>query len=251
MSRPTNQSDLDRLVVVLVDTRNPLNLGAAARAMSNFGFLQLRVVRPYEPSFREARSAVGASEVLARALEFGSVPEAVADCTFVAGTTAARDRELRVPLHTPAELAPSLHHAMQSGRVAILFGSEKRGLSNADLNLCHALIRIPARDEHSSVNLGQAVAVCLYEMVRAAAPVVSTTDSNLATHAELERILRALIDSLQASGYIQAGAERTTEEKVRGLLRRLNLRSSDAEIVMGMLRQILWKLRGLGDGTEK
>ena len=81
--------DSDRLRVVLVATRNPLNLGAAARAMSNFGFSDLRVVNPYEASFREARSAVGASEVLTAARQFSSVPEAVADCALVVGTSAA------------------------------------------------------------------------------------------------------------------------------------------------------------------
>ncbi|HKD14548.1 MAG TPA: TrmH family RNA methyltransferase, partial [Candidatus Angelobacter sp.] len=87
MSQPAK---LDRLCVVLVSTRNPLNIGAAARAMSNFGFSCLRLVNPYEPSFREARSAVGASELLASAAEYKTVAEAVADCTLVVGTTAAR-----------------------------------------------------------------------------------------------------------------------------------------------------------------
>src|SRR6476660_8757544 len=88
----------DNLRVVLVDTRNPLNLGAAARAMSNFGFLRLRVVNPYEVAFREARSAVGAPELLANAEEYQSVAEAVVDCTVVVGTTAVRHRELQHPL---------------------------------------------------------------------------------------------------------------------------------------------------------
>ena len=89
---------LDNLRVVLVATRNPLNLGAAARAMSNFGFLRLRVVNPYEVAFREARSAVGASALLASAEEYNSVADAVADCTLVVGTTAVRHRELQHPL---------------------------------------------------------------------------------------------------------------------------------------------------------
>src|SRR5208283_535354 len=89
---------LDNLCVVLVATRNPLNLGAAARAMSNFGFARLRVVNPYEVAFREARSAVGASGLLANAEEHKSVAEAVADCALVVGTTAVRHRELQHPL---------------------------------------------------------------------------------------------------------------------------------------------------------
>src|SRR5579862_4326550 len=88
----------DRLCVVLVGTSNPLNLGAAARAMSNFGFLHLRVVNPYEAAFREARSAVGAATLLASAEEYKTLAEAVADCTLVVGTTAVRHRELQHPL---------------------------------------------------------------------------------------------------------------------------------------------------------
>src|SRR5438876_11168456 len=95
---PTVGSVAKRLFVVLVNTRNPLNIGAAARAMSNFGFLHLRVVNPYELAFREARSAVGASPVLVSAQEFKTVAEAVADCTLVVGTTAASRRELQHPV---------------------------------------------------------------------------------------------------------------------------------------------------------
>jgi tRNA C32,U32 (ribose-2'-O)-methylase TrmJ len=87
--------DLSRLRVVLVAPRNPLNIGAAARAMSNFGFQALRLVNPYAPSFREARSAVGASEILSNAVRYKSVAEAVEDCTLVVGTTAVRTRDLQ------------------------------------------------------------------------------------------------------------------------------------------------------------
>src|SRR5271157_3988718 len=158
--------EFNRLRVVLVATRNPLNLGAAARAMSNFGFAHLRVVNPYEAGFREARSAVGASALLANAEEFKKLAEAVADCTLVVGTTAVRHRELQHPLRRLEYGTRLIRKQLQSGRVALLFGSEKVGLSNEDLSHCHWLMRIPTREEHSSMNLGQAVAVCLYELVR-------------------------------------------------------------------------------------
>lgn len=243
MTDPHNPPDRDHLAVVLVETRNPLNIGAAARAMSNFGFSHLRVVHPYEPSFREARSAVGASELLARAEEFTTVANAVADCIFVVGTTAARDRELQHPLHSLDSVGNLLCSHMQSGRVAILFGSEKRGLSNADLSHCHALLRIPTCAEHGSMNLGQAVAVCLYELIRANALSTQAENTAPAAQVDLERITQALADLLRDSGYTPAGAEAPTEEKVRRLIRRLNLQADDAEVVLGMLRQIGWKLR--------
>src|SRR5205823_8945488 len=94
-----------RLHVVLVKPHNPLNIGAAARAMSNFGFSSLRLVNPYSVAFREARSAVGASEVLANATEYRSVADAIADCSLVVGTTAVRHRDLQQPLKTLAAAA--------------------------------------------------------------------------------------------------------------------------------------------------
>src|SRR5271166_2263812 len=125
-------AELDRVRVVLVAARNPLNIGAAARAMSNFGFLRLRVVNPFEMAFREAKSAVGASSVLAGAEEFKTLHEATSDCTLVIGTTAADRRTLHHRLRRLDEGARLIRLHLKSSRVAILFGSEKRGLSNQD-----------------------------------------------------------------------------------------------------------------------
>ncbi len=122
--------DLSRLRVVLVAPRNPLNIGAAARAMSNFGFSSLRVVNPYSPSFREARSAVGASEILESAERYKSLAEAVEDCTLVVGTTAVRNRDLQHPVRRPEYGARLIRQRLRAGNVALLFGSEKFGLSN-------------------------------------------------------------------------------------------------------------------------
>jgi len=171
-------SYFDRLCVVLVSTRNPLNIGAAARAMSNLGFLRLRVVNPYEASFREARSAVGAAPLLAKAEQYSSVAEAVADCSLVIGTTAMGKRELNHPLWVLKDAAPVVRkHLRAGGRVALLFGSEKRGLSNDDFSHCHWLMHIPTREEHTSMNLGQAVAVCLYELARSPEKTSNRTKS--------------------------------------------------------------------------
>ena len=233
-------AELDRLCVVLVSTRNPLNLGAAARAMSNFSFSRLRVVSPYAEAFREARSAVGAAEVLARTEEYKSVAEAVADCRLVVGTTAARNRELQHPLKRLEHGARLIRKQLASGRVALLFGSEKRGLSNRDLSHCHWLLRVPTREEHVSMNLGQAVAVCLYELVRDT-KALRPEKVQSAPAAEVERVTATLLDALRTSGYLKTGA--AAEEKVRRLVRRLDLRAEDSDVWLGMLRQILWKLR--------
>ncbi|HWZ45911.1 MAG TPA: TrmH family RNA methyltransferase [Candidatus Saccharimonadales bacterium] len=233
----------DHLCVVLVSTRNPLNMGAAARAMSNFGFRDLRVVNPYEAAFREARSAVGASELLSGAKEFKTVAEAVADCTLVVGTTAGGSRELQHPLKRLEQGASIMRKRMASGRVALLFGSEKRGLCNHDLSHCHFAMRIPARESHGSINLGQAVAICLYELVRDAKTVRVAEKQTPAAAAEVERFTMLLLDALQASGYLKPDAGAPSEEKIRRLVRRLNLPAGDAEVWLGMLRQIGWKIR--------
>ncbi len=236
----------DRLCVVLVGARNPLNIGAAARAMSNFGFLRLRVVNPYEVAFREARSAMGAASVLAAAEEYKTVAEAVGDCTLVVGTTAVRHRELHHPLRPLRTGARLIRSHLGSGHVALLFGSEKTGLSNDDLSHCHWLLHIPTREQHISMNLGQAVAVCLYELVRDAKQrrsVAKQKPKKRATAGEEERISALLIEALHLSGYIKPKAVTSTEERVRRMVRRLELTPDDAELWLGMLRQMLWKIK--------
>jgi TrmH family RNA methyltransferase len=243
-------AEFDRLRVVLVCPRNPLNIGAAARAMSNFGFLHLRVVNPYELAFREARSAVGAAPLLARAEEFKTVAEAVADCTLVVGTTAVGLRQLQHPVRRLDQAARLLRKHLSGSRVALLFGSEKRGLSNEDLSHCHWLLRISTREEHRSMNLGQAVAVCLYELARDSQAPPKPEKHIVATPADLERLTTLLLDALRSSGYLKSNlsglpkrrSAAPTEEKIRRLVRRLHLSASDAELTLGILRQIFWKL---------
>jgi tRNA/rRNA methyltransferase len=239
-------TDLDHLRVVLVAARNPLNIGAAARAMSNFGVRRLRVVNPYEVAFREARSAVGAAGLLAKAEQYETVAEAVADCKLVVGTTAATRRELQHRLQRLDEGARAIKRHLATGPVALLFGSERYGLSNDELSHCHWVMRIPTREEHGSMNLGQAVAVCLYELVRwkKTAPrktAPAKKDKTSATSKELERLTQVLLEVLRTSGFVNPRAV-AAEEKLRRLVRRLELNGNDAEVLLGMLRQIAWKL---------
>jgi TrmH family RNA methyltransferase len=234
---------LDRLAIVLVSTRNPLNIGAVARAMSNFGFRSLRVVHPYDAAFREARSAVGAPELLRSAEEFPSVAEAVADCSLVVGTTAVGSRQPELAVH-PLEGGGSLiREQLSTGRAALLFGSEKRGLSNDDFSHCHWLMRIPTREVHISMNLGQAAAVCLYELIRTEALPADVTVLQHATASQLERMTRALLDTLHAGGYVKPGSEAATEEKTRRMIRRMQLAPEDAETWTGMFAKIFLRLR--------
>jgi TrmH family RNA methyltransferase len=231
------------LRVVLVSPRNPLNIGAAARAMSNFGVFELRLINAYNVAFKEAKSAVNASKVLINAREFSTVTEAVADCSLVVGTTSIGNRALEHPLRRLETGGKIIAKKLASEPVALLFGSEKFGLSNEDMSYCHWLMRIPTREEHGSMNLGQAVAVCLYEIMRDPAAVRAKTEPKRpATAEEMERVTALLEEVLEHSGYVHARVEGSTKMKIRRLIRRMGLNAHDAEVWLGMLRQIKWKL---------
>ena len=235
--------------------RNPNNIGAAARAMHDFGFRHLRVVNEYAVPFASARSAVDASEVLGSAKEFGSVAEAVADCTLVVGTTAVGERALLHPLHALPEAAATIDEELaRGGRIALLFGSEKTGLSNDELSHCHWLLTIPMQQHedvrHPSMNLGQAVAVCLYELVRDRRAHVEAGVPAAAEAGEVERLTALLTEVLEQTGYTQRHPSNCDEAQIRRLVMRMGMTAADAPVWMGILRQMLWKLRGAQAGSE-
>ncbi len=266
--------------MVLVGTRNPLNIGAAARAMSNFGVRQLRLVKPYEKAFREARSAVGAADILADAREFDSVADAIADCSLVVGTTAGRRRELHHAAYRVEQGAELLRAHLASAGAAMLFGSESYGLSTSDLSYCHWTMSIATPGSNASLNLGQAVAVCLHEVMRrddaaeegaargkkqvpplrspsprSGSATVGMTELGAgeeeqtdaaASSQQVDRVTETLFEVLRETRYWNPGSGAGTEEKVRRLVRRLRLSGEDADVVLGMCRQILWRIRKVG-----
>jgi tRNA/rRNA methyltransferase len=240
------QSITGELAVILISTRNPLNIGAAARAVANFGFSDLRLVDPYDVAFREAVSAVGGAHVLQSARVFGSVAEATADCSLILGTTAGQHR---VPKQVIERLEAGAEAARRhEGRVGLLFGSEKFGLSNEEMSHCHRLLRIATSAGTPSMNLGQAVAVCLHELVRdaGAAPedrIEPLVEAGVApvSGEDAEHITRMLLEVLDKSGYMNRITAVSTEQKIRRWVRRLEIRKRDAPLLLGILRQILWK----------
>src|ERR1700678_2960066 len=235
-----------RVCVVLVRARNPNNIGAVARAMHGFGFADLRLVNDYSVGLETARSAVDASDILAQATLFASVPEAVADCSLVVGTTAVGERQHLHPLYTLAEGGVLLRSASTSARVALLFGSEKTGLSNDALSHCHWLMTIPMHPtpglRHASMNLGQAAAVCLYELVPQPASPPLSEPQPMALAEDLERVTGLLPELLAGIGYGRRRPASAHPSEVRRMVRRLNLTQSDARRWIGVLRQFLWKL---------
>lgn len=260
-----SEQDLARVCVVLVRARNPSNIGAVARAMHDFGFGSLRVVNQFPVPFEAARSAVDASAVLADAVLYTSVAEAVGDCTLVVATTAVGERDLQHELVTLAEAAPKMRAELArsdgAGRVALLFGSEKTGLSNDELSHCNWLVTIPMQEHegvrHPSMNLGQAVAVCLYELVREPTHDDQTVmngapdaEAEPASAASLERLTALLIDVVTETEYTRRHPGNSNPAQVRRLVRRMGVDAVDAPIWMGILRQVLWKLGVKREGTE-
>jgi tRNA/rRNA methyltransferase len=268
-----------RLIVVLVRARNPSNIGAVSRAMHDLGYPQLRVVNDFQAPFEAAqlqeklaeteaaKSAVHASSVLRNATQHASVADAVADCALVLGTTAVGDRVLEHPLHTLAEATPLVQSRLAAhpeDRVALLFGSEKTGLSNDELSHCDALLTIPMNNvpvpgepaRHLSMNLGQAAAVCLYTLAQPpalslsphlsfrgeAAESASPTPKSSTPAADLERLTQLLIEVLDRSGYTRRHPANSREPVIRRLVHRMGNTRADATVWAGILRQLLHAL---------
>ena len=249
---PAAQSE--RVRIILVSPRNPLNIGAAARAMANFGLNNLVIVAPFAVNWTEAKSAVGAPEILRRARVTETLAEAVADCVLVVGTGSLDRRRPEQRILAMPEAAAALRavlaaepNAVADGktlpRVAILFGSEKHGLTSDDLTWCHAIAVIDTAEEQPSMNLGQAVAVALYELTRtadsAALPLVPDA---LPDSEQLDRLAALIEETMEEANYRTRGLRSANGEALRILLRRLLPTDADLRRIMGLFRRILWRL---------
>jgi TrmH family RNA methyltransferase len=246
-----------RLTVVLVGARNPSNIGAAARAMQDFGFSDLRIVNdfaaPFEAAQLEAKSAVAADEVMRNARRFESVAEAIADCHLIVGTTAIGAREMKQAVEPLQQMAGAMLGALAGDetRVALLFGSEKTGLTNEQLSHCGLLTTIPMfapqGARHLSMNLGQSVAVCLYELSRAGFEGVKelpVLHEAAATADDRERLTQLLLDVMHKTEYSRRFPANATEPLVRQLTQQLGVSHREAMTWMGILKQVLWRERG-------
>jgi TrmH family RNA methyltransferase len=250
-----------RLTVVLVGARNPNNIGAAARAMQDFGFSDLRIVNEFAAPFEaaqlearlEAKSAVAAGHVMQAAQRYEDLPNAIADCSLIVGTTAIGERQMKQPILPLQEAAPTMVALLSSteGRVALLFGSEKTGLTNEQLSHCSLLTTIPlfAPEDarHLSMNLGQSVAVCLYELTREGfegAKALPSLQEAPATAEDRERLTQLLLDVLHATDYTRRFPANAAEPVVRQLTQQLGASHREAMTWMGILKQVLWRERG-------
>lgn len=216
--------------------------------MANFGFTQLTVVAPYEQHWREAKSAIGADALLRNAKVAATLAEAVAHCTLVVGTGTLAHRTPEQPVVALPQLYSLLQPAIEAdGRIGLVFGPEKRGLTREDLSRCHLLAEIPTDARQPSMNLGQAVAVCLYEVaIRDFPPFRLARDEGpngkAVAGAELDRLAGVIDGMMVAAGYSPGNMEKANLQGVRLLLRRLTLTQSDARRILGLFRRVLRRL---------
>ncbi len=228
--------------IVLVRPRNPLNIGAAARGMANFGFDDLVVVKPFEPVWRETTSAVGAEKLVLAARATENLSDAVGDFQLVLGTTAVRGRDLQRPVVRSTELGDFLKER-GADRVAILFGNEKSGLSNAYLEKCHAYLTVPTSAEQPSMNLSHAVTVVCYELSRVRADLGARGKTMApADAASVEQLVSHAMDLFKAAGYLTFIPARKKAEKIRRSFLNWRLGASDVRLLHGIFRYLGHKM---------
>lgn len=221
--------------IVLVHPRDPNNIGAAARAMKNFGLSELIVVAPHPPTWEEITSAVKADEIIANAIVVTTLNEAIADCTMVIGT---KDRtQFPLPKIAPLELPQ-----FRNEKLALIFGSEKHGLTNEDLSRCHRVLEIPTQPDCPSMNLAQAVAICCYELRKGKSAGDSHQLSDLSTAGEIETALRLAVEALIMAGFMRENNQPTMTLELRRSLLKMNLTSRETTLLCGALRQFKWKM---------
>ena len=229
-----------RIRIVLVGTQHPGNIGSAARAMKTMGLSRLALVAPERYPHPEAAAlAAGADDVLAAATVHDELAAAIADCQLVYGCT-ARSRRIALDEYPPRAAAARLRDAARGGtEVALVFGRERTGLTNEELQLCHAAVHIPANPEYSSLNLAQAVQVLAYELRMAAleAPsaVVDGHREAAASHAQLESFFAQLADTLDAIDFHKGRAPDAAMHKLRRIFLRAELDEREVRILRGVL----------------
>lgn len=235
---------LNNIVIVLVETSHPGNIGASARAMKNMGITDLRLVNPrHFPSDEALSRAAGAEDILQQTRIFDDLTSAIVDCTLIVGTT-ARNRSLEWPQHSIDNAATMLTNQTQQ-KVAILFGRESSGLTNQELQYCNYQITIPTHSEYSSLNLAAAVQVICYELFKAGqgqkAPV--SQQEQLATKLEVEGFYQHLEQIAINLHYLDPAKPGQLMPRLRRLYNRANLTTVEVNILRGFLSAIENKVK--------
>lgn len=232
---------LDDIRIVLVEPTGPLNVGSTARAMKNFGLSRLVIVGDtVDPTDEQARlMAVRSHEILESAAVVPDVPAALADVTYVVGTT-ARTRH-RVPTETARNAAPKILESTSRGPVAILFGREDHGLSKDELALCHNVISVPTSPNRMSLNLGQAVMLLAYELFQASDAQefeAGTDEGTVLVGLQWQRLYDEVLQSSVETGYLHEGNRLAIEQSWNRLLRLGPIQTRDARHLFGLVRRM-------------
>jgi TrmH family RNA methyltransferase len=237
--------------IVLVATSHPGNIGAAARAMKNMALSELALVSPRQfPHPEAAARASGADDVLAGAHVVGSLAEALAGCGFVAATT-SRDRDQRFRVIDVREAAERIVSESRRAPAAVVFGAERTGLTNDELESAHALVRIPASAAYPSLNLAMAVQLVAYELFRAgaaAAAVGRYAGAPLADAAEMARLYAHFAQVLEEIDFRDRTESGThLMERIRRFLQRAELDQNEVNILRGILTAVQGRRRHAGE----
>ena len=240
-------SCLDQIKVVLVGTTHPGNIGASARAMKTMGLNRLVLVNPQKfPSADASARATGADDVLASAQVVDSLAEAVSDCELVLGAS-ARDRTIQWPAMEPRQSAQRLVDQSIPGTRAVVFGRENSGLNNAELDLCHALVRIPTSGQLHSLNLGAAVQVLSYELMLASRDTKTATaelqggvlpgknHQGVSQHL-MEGFYSHLYETLAEIDFYDPQQPKLLERRLRRMFNRVQPDQAELNILRGILR---------------
>lgn len=234
---------------VLVATRHPGNIGAAARAMKTMGLTELALVAPEAFPHAEATArASGADDLLAGARVVPTLAEAVADCGLVFATSARTRAAYYWPGYTPREAAPRLLAAAATGAAAVVFGTERTGLTNEELELCGAVIQIPADPAFESLNLAQAVQVIAYELrcARELPPARPQRPVPLAPSAELARLRAHLDEVLREVDFTDRTGGAHLSRRIARIFGRAELDQHEVNILRGLLAAVQAKRRRAG-----
>jgi len=230
---------------VFVEPRYGGNVGAAARVLKNFGFGRLDVVAPREGADHEdaLRMAVDAADVLAAARTHATLDDALDGAATVVGTSRRMGKH-RQPHHRLDQLSPLLPGLASRGEVALVFGREDHGLSDADLDRCTHLVYVPTGEAYPALNVAQTIAIVAYVVrgaIDAAAPSTPGPDDEpLVDHAGREAMYAHLEEALLAIGFLKLGQLEGMMRRLRRILSRAELTSGDVDVVRGISRQILW-----------
>lgn len=247
---------LSNIRIVLVRPTHPGNVGATARALKNMSLHRLYLVAPEDfPGTEATDRAAGADDVLQNAMVCGSLDEALKDCHLVIGTS-ARQRRIEWPALDPKSCAHRLVEGGQQGPVALLFGQERTGLLNAELDRCHFVVTIPADSDFSSLNLACAVQILAYEIYCAVQPgvpagPVETRESRLASNEDMQRLYQHLEEVLQQIGFLDPANPRLLMRRLTRLFNRAALDHNELNILRGILTAVQQRNDKLDKKTQK